>query len=160
VSGTLSIKSKGAVKVNIRLRVKNLIKRHDTTSPTLLAKREKIEIIYFDLPLAIRGFLLKALRRKTIFINQNLNELQQRIVLCHELGHAKLHSSYGFYIRGDTTYYKNNSKEHEANEYALNLLSASNDIDMHTANKMLSNLKTEPKLVHIFLTELTEHPFY
>jgi len=143
--------------MNIPLRVRNLIKKHGTTNETLIARELGIDIIRFDLPLAIRGFLLRVLRRKIIFINENLSEVQQLIVLCHELGHAKLHNGYGYYLHPDTTYYVSSRREHEANEYALNLLMYSHHIDYELAKIMLDNLKTSPKIVHRMLSELVNY---
>jgi Zn-dependent peptidase ImmA (M78 family) len=140
--------------MNIPLRVQNLVKRHGTSNPYIIARDLNIEIIPFDLPMAIRGFLLRVLRHRMIFINESLTETQQLIVLCHELGHAKLHSNYGYYVRPNMVYYVPNKYEYQANEYALNLLMYSHNIDYNLAKIMLDTLKTSPKLIHRMLTEL------
>ena len=71
---------------NIPLRVENLILKYDTANPYQLAKCLNFDIYELDLPSAIRGFLIRPLRRKCIVLNANLSELQKHIVLCHELG--------------------------------------------------------------------------
>ncbi|WP_110955177.1 ImmA/IrrE family metallo-endopeptidase [Anaerosinus massiliensis] len=143
--------------MNIPLRVRNLVNKHGTSNPLMIAADLNIDVITYDLPVSIRGFLLKVLRRKIIFINNNLAEVQQLIVLCHELGHARLHSGYGYYLHPDMTYYVSSSREHEANEYALNLLMYSHNVDYNLAKVMLDNLKTAPKLVHKMLSELATY---
>lgn len=79
---------------NISLRVENLILKYDTANPYQLAKCLNFDIYELDLPSEIRGFLIRPLRRKCIVLNSNLSELQKQIVLCHEIGHARLHSGY------------------------------------------------------------------
>lgn len=143
--------------MNIPLRVRNLVKRHGCSDPFFIAKCEKIEIVFFDLPLAIRGFLLKVLRRKIIFVNQNLSELQQLVVICHELGHALLHRGYGYYLHADMTYYVPSRREQEANEYALNLLLYSRDIDRSWAEMTLNSIKSDPRMVHKMLCDLASY---
>ena len=80
------------IKLNIKLRVLNLIARHRTRNPFKLARLLNIEIVYEDLG-EVRGFFKKILRRKFIFINNKLSEFDQKLVCAHELGHAVLHSS-------------------------------------------------------------------
>lgn len=140
--------------MNIPLRVRNLVKRHSTTNPFKIAKYENVDVIQWDLPNAIRGFLVRVLRRKIIFVNKNLSELQQLIVICHEIGHAKLHNGYGYYMHADMVYYVSSKREHEANEYALNLLLQSYDIDIPTATKMIQSVKSDPRIVHKMLCDL------
>lgn len=142
--------------INIPLRVKNFIKKHGSTNPVLLSKGENIDIVYWDLPASIRGFLVRVLRRKIIFVNEHLSELQQDVVICHELGHAKLHKGYGYVMHTDMIYYVPSRREHEANEFALNLVINSKDIEPDLALKMLNEIKTNPKLVHRMLCELAE----
>lgn len=79
-------------KKNIKLRVKNLVKKYNTTSPYKICDKLKIDIIYADLD-DIKGFYTKILSNKYIILNYNLDEISQRIILCHELGHAVLHGS-------------------------------------------------------------------
>ena len=144
----------GVYVINIKRRVINLIKRHGTADPFVIAHGLNIDIIPFPLPCPIRGFLVRALRRKIIFVNARLDERSQKIVVCHELGHARLHLGYGYYLHPNSVYYIPSKREREANEYALHLLSYSHDIDIGLIIKVLKEKRPDPKIVHRLLSEL------
>ena len=117
------------IKLNVKLRVLNLIARHRTRNPFKLAKALNIEIIYQDLG-EVRGFFKKILRRKYIFINGELSEFDQKLVCAHELGHAILHSSNRIQFLIDNTKILKRSKiEDEANLFASWLLFPEADIE-------------------------------
>ena len=122
---------------NIKLRVANLVKKHGTADPFKLARDLGIHIIYVPLPSNIRGFLVQVLRKKRIILNENLCYEAQKITVCHELGHAKLHSGYGYFFREESSYIASNTVEMEANTYAVYLLSYSSDISNEMTNKFL-----------------------
>ena len=88
--------------MNIRLRVLNLIAKYRTRNPFKLTKSLGIIVKFADLG-EVRGLFKKILRNKYIFINSNLSEFDQRIVCCHELGHAILHSSSEYQFLIDNT---------------------------------------------------------
>ena len=116
------------IKLNIKLRVLNLIARHRTRNPFKLARLLNIEIVYEDLG-EVRGFFKKILRRKYIFINSKLSEFDQKLVCSHELGHAVLHSSNKIQFLIDNTKLLRKSKiEDEANLFASWLLFHGGDI--------------------------------
>lgn len=142
--------------MNIKLRVNNLIKKHGTTNPFLLAAYLGIDILYLPLPDHIRGFLVRALRRKIIIINDMLSEEAVKIVICHELGHARLHIGYGYYLHPNSTYYIPSRREKEANEFALFLLSHSNDFDGELVSRILREKNPNPREVHKILGALLD----
>lgn len=108
--------------MNIKLRVLNLISKYRTRNPFKLAKSLGIVVKFADLG-EVRGLFKKILKRKYIFINSNLSEFDQRIVCCHELGHAILHSSSQYQFLIDNTSLIRRSKlEDEANLFASYLL--------------------------------------
>lgn len=116
------------IKLNIKLRVLNLIARHRTRNPFKLARLLNIEIVYEDLG-EVRGFFKKILRRKFIFINNKLSEFDQKLVCAHELGHAVLHSSNRIQFLIDNTKLLRKSRiEDEANLFASWLLFPSDDV--------------------------------
>lgn len=80
--------------LNIPLRVRNLVEKHDTTDPYQLAKGLNCVVLFADLPMTVNGFWKRILRRRLIMINKNLTEWQQAAVLCHELGHVVCHPGY------------------------------------------------------------------
>jgi Predicted Zn peptidase len=101
--------------MNLKLRVKNLVNKHGTADPFIIASGLGIKTHLAPLPKTVRGFLARVLRRKFIFVNEDLPELSQKIVVCHELGHARLHTGYGYRFHHDTTYYVPSKREREAN---------------------------------------------
>lgn len=117
------------IKLNIKLRVLNLIARHRTRNPFKLARLLNIEIVYEDLG-EVRGFFKKILRRKYIFINNKLSEFDQKLVCVHELGHAVLHSSNRIQFLIDNTKLLRKSRiEDEANLFASWFLFPEADIE-------------------------------
>lgn len=116
------------VRKNIKLRVKNLVRKMGTANPAQIAAMLHIPIVYAPLPAKIRGYLTRPVRRKTIVINDSLDEREIPIVVAHELGHALMHSAIGTF-HADTVNYCNARSEYEANLFALYLLSYSYDID-------------------------------
>ena len=116
------------IKLNIKLRVLNLIARHRTRNPFKLARLLNIEIVYEDLG-EVRGFFKKILRRKFIFINNKLSEFDQKLVCAHELGHATLHSSNRIqFLIDNTKLLRKNRIEDEANLFASWLLFPGDDV--------------------------------
>ena len=114
--------------MDIRLRVLDLIVKYGTKNPFKLAKKLNIEILIEDLG-EVRGLFKKILKRKFIFINSRLNEFDQMLVCCHELGHAILHSSSEYQFLIDNTSLLRRSKlEDEANLFASYLLFPDDEI--------------------------------
>lgn len=109
--------------MNIKGRVKNLVKKWGTKNPYKLCKYLKIEILYMDLG-EIKGIYKKTLTNKFIVINENLSEFCQMVVLAHELGHALLHHSKEIQTLKDYDLFPkyNNQMEIEANTFAAELL--------------------------------------
>lgn len=113
---------------NIRLRVKSLVKKMGTAGPLQIATMLNIPIAYAPLPRNIKGYLMRPLRRKTIILNDGLDEREIPIVVAHELGHAMMHGTKQKF-HADTVNYCNVRSEYEANLFALYLLSYIYDID-------------------------------
>ena len=140
--------------INIKLRVKNLVTKYNTANPFELAKELNIKIISLDLPDSIKGFLVRVLRRKYIILNNKLTYERQKIVLAHELGHARLHTAYGYYLHADMSYYVPSKREKEANEFAIHLLSYSSDLDANLISKITKEKNPNPREVHRILSKL------
>ena len=140
--------------MNIKLRVANLIKKYATHNPYELAKDLNITVISLDLPSSVRGFTVRVLRRKYIIVNAALPEQGQKVVLCHEIGHARLHPASGYYYTLTGTYFIKSRKEAEANEYAAHVLSYSSDVDPRLLSRIIREKRPDPRLVHRILSEL------
>lgn len=133
--------------LNIPLRIKNLIKKYGTKNPYTLCKILKIHIRYKDLG-EVKGIYKKIVTNKFIVINENLSEIMQLIVLCHELGHAILHDTKEIQSFKDYDLFPrvSNQIENEANAFAAAILfDDNNDIYEFDINekdmKILENLK-------------------
>lgn len=145
--------------INIPIRVKNLIRKYGTSNPYELADELDIKICECVLPDKVRGFFVRALRRKFIVLNTNMTEIEKTIVLCHEIGHVRLHSGYGYHFSASTTYFVSSKKEVEANLYCVHLLARRHDIDCKLIDKIISEKKPEPKLVHQILNDIMRCEF-
>ena len=59
---------------------------------------------------------------RCIFLNEDLNETEMRLVMAHELAHAILHRKENCYFIRNKTLFLNSKKEIEANKFAVELL--------------------------------------
>lgn len=102
--------------------IDKLVKKYHTNDPFKIAAELNISIIKKDLG-NIRGFYKKILKRKYIFININLSNIERKIVCGHELGHAILHNQKELnFMLKHTKIIKKNKLEEEANRFAILLL--------------------------------------
>lgn len=144
---------------NIPVRVKHLINKYDTCDPYELAKDLGIFVYEYDLPPELRGFFVRVLRRKMIFLNQSMTEIEKTIVLCHELGHVRLHVGYGYYLEASTSYYVPCKREAEANLFATYFLSYRHNIDADLIQRIISEKQPDPKMVHAILNDIMKCEF-
>ena len=140
--------------INIKVRVRHFVNKYGTADPFHLANDLGIQIVRLPLSDDIRGFLVHVLRRKYIVLNDNLCYDAEKITVCHELGHARLHAGSGYYLHPDSSYYVPCYREREANEYAIHLLSYSSNIDSENLSRIISNRKPDPKEIHYILGKL------
>lgn len=77
------------MKKNIRLRVKNLVKKYKTRNPYKICKKMGINLSFEDLG-KIKGYSRHFSGLDFIVINKDLSEFLKYIVLLHELGHIVL----------------------------------------------------------------------
>ena len=107
---------------HVRNSAKQLMKKYKTNDPFELAEYLKIKIVYEDLGKNIRGYYQECPKLKIIHINSNLDYTAQRIVCCHELGHAMLHSKLNILFLNKHTFCVKDKFEREANIFAAELL--------------------------------------
>ena len=135
---------------NMKLRVKNLVEKYNTSNPYILCEKLNIEIRYFYYE-DIKGFFRKVLRRKYIIINEKLDEYSQLVVLCHELGHAIYHSSKNKLLMKINFLNYVPELEKEANEFAIELMKYQNEVSFEVARdcdlglQLLEEMKTYVK---------------
>lgn len=143
---------------NIRLRVRNLVNKYGTADPFALAEELGVGILYLPLPDQIRGLLVRVLRKKTIIINSRLPYEAQKIVVCHELGHVRMHWHAGYFFQHEGIYYSPSRYECEANEFAIHLLDCSSEFvyDKDYILKVLERERPDPYEVHKIISALME----
>ncbi len=143
---------------NIKLRVKNLVNKYQTADPFALAKELDVNILYVPLPEKIRGILVRVLRKKTILLNDKLNYEAQKIVICHELGHVRMHWHAGYFFQHEGINYSPARYECEANEFAIHLLNYSSDFiyDKDYILEVLAKENPNPYEVHKIINALMQ----
>lgn len=117
---------------NMKLRVKKLVEKYNTSNPYILCEKLNIEIRYFYYK-DIKGFFRKVLRRKYIIINEKLDEYSQLVVLCHELGHAIYHNSKNTLLMKNNFLCYTPELESEANEFAVELMKYQGEVSYEVA---------------------------
>ncbi|RII32820.1 ImmA/IrrE family metallo-endopeptidase [Clostridium chromiireducens] len=118
--------------VDYRKKVRSLIKKHKTRDPYTIATGEKVEVRFKYLsPSSPEGIFKKVLRQKYIIINMTRikDNAHLNMVIAHELGHAKMHSSDRAFFLHDHTFYDRGRFEIEANAFAAELLIDESKID-------------------------------
>lgn len=108
------------MRIYIKNKVENLINTYNTTNPIDIVKELDITLIHAPLG-SIWGMYKYIKRNKTIYINSDLGEFEQRFVLAHELGHAVLHPKSTCFFT-NTLNSNKLKKEYEANIFASELL--------------------------------------
>lgn len=106
---------------DIRCIANTLKRKYDTDDPFEIAKQLKVE--YIIGPLGNRcGCYMYLKRHRCIFLNENLSEHEQKLVMAHELGHAILHRTQNCYFIRHKTLLSVDRYEIEANKFATELL--------------------------------------
>lgn len=130
--------------INIKQKVKELRKFYGQTEPSQLANYLGIELIFSANLRNVLGMYTKINQVPFIFINENLAESVQKLVIAHELGHAILHSDEikeDLFINDDLSNLGQKvviSYEHEANLFAAFLLINQTELkDLSTQNLSL-----------------------
>jgi Zn-dependent peptidase ImmA (M78 family) len=101
--------------------VKQLIKKHKSNDPFQIAKEKNIIILFAELGNTL-GFYSSYKRVQFIHLNNQLDEMMQRFVCAHELGHAVLHPKSNTPFLRANTLFSVEKLELEANTFAVELL--------------------------------------
>lgn len=112
----------GAVIINIKSIVNDLIKKYKTNDPYELASLLKITVKDAPLHEDIKGMYQYVDRNKFIYINSNLLYHTKKSTCGHELGHAILHPKTNCIFLRDYTLFSPSKLEKEANLFAAHLL--------------------------------------
>lgn len=104
------------------MKVTELVKRHKTANPFIIAEYENIEVRFVPLPSDLKGLMLSTPNDKPmIWINDNIRDCNLRyLVMAHELKHALDHYGLdGFYT---AAYHGKGKLENEADRFAIELM--------------------------------------
>ncbi|MGG3115251.1 ImmA/IrrE family metallo-endopeptidase [Bacillus paranthracis] len=107
--------------MNIKENVLNIVEKYQTTDPFEIARQKEITVLYADLGNTL-GFYNTYKRFKFIHINNQIDEITQRFVCAHELGHAVLHPKANTPFLRNQTFFSVDRLEIEANTFAVELL--------------------------------------
>lgn len=110
--------------------VDDLIKKHDTRNPEIIAKNLGIQIVYEELG-KVNGYFNIILGIPFIHINQSLSTEKQLFTLAHELGHAILHEDSNALFLMNYTYQSVAPMEIEANRFAVHLIFSDDFVEEH-----------------------------
>lgn len=106
--------------------VDNLVKRYGTSDPFELCQMLGIKILKEPLG-NIKGFYQYCARNKFIHINNSLHDIEKKLVLSHELGHAVLHPRINIIFIQRETCFIGSRYESEAEIFATCLILKSLD---------------------------------
>ncbi len=99
-----------------------LVDKYGTNDPFELCGLLRILVVRVPLAAEVRGFCQFALGSHIIYIDQELDVLQQRFVCAHELGHVLLHPRDNRIFLDTATYQVTAKFEAAANRFACHLL--------------------------------------
>ncbi|MCC2430887.1 ImmA/IrrE family metallo-endopeptidase [Bacillus paranthracis] len=107
--------------MDIKEYVLYIAEKHQTTNPFEIASRKGISVMFENLGNTL-GFYSTYKRMKFIHINNQIDEITQRFVCAHELGHALLHPKANTPFLRNQTLFSVDRLEVEANTFAVELL--------------------------------------
>ncbi|MGG3262025.1 ImmA/IrrE family metallo-endopeptidase [Bacillus paranthracis] len=122
--------------MDIKEYVLYIAEKHQTTNPFEIASHKNISVMFENLGNTL-GFYSTYKRMKFIHINNQIDEITQRFVCAHELGHALLHPKANTPFLRNQTLFSVDRLEVEANTFAVELL-LSDDMISEYENTNLS----------------------
>lgn len=134
----------------IKEKVEVLYRKYKTRNPFAIAELLHIQVVYWDLPLEIKGFYQYEKRNRIIFINSNIAIEEQLVVCAHELGHALFHKTVNTPFMNENTFLSVSKIEREANRFAAELLIPDDSfIEYDTIYSIASSLNVPIELVSL-----------
>ncbi|WP_131100653.1 ImmA/IrrE family metallo-endopeptidase [Bacillus sp. SYJ] len=116
--------------MDIKENVLNIVEKYQTTDPFEIGRQKEITVLYADLGNTL-GFYNTYKRFKFIHINNQIDEITQRFVCAHELGHAVLHPKANTPFLRNQTFFSVDRLEIEANTFAVELLLTDNMVSAY-----------------------------
>jgi len=110
------------MKKNIRLRVRNLVRKYRTRNPYEICEKMGIDVKYNYLG-KTKGYSRRYLGFGFIVINEELSDFFKYLVLIHELGHITLkHCNKELSLMKNYYFFFSNKLENEANLFLAEFL--------------------------------------
>lgn len=109
------------MKKDIKKIVSHYKRKFGTSNPYKIADELHIELAVGNIG-SREGCYMYLKKHKCIFLNENLEEHEKRLVMAHELGHAVLHPKQNCYFIRNKTLLLDTKNEIEANKFAMELL--------------------------------------
>lgn len=133
--------------------VKSLIGKYKTNNPFEICRHKGIDIYYVPLG-SLDGLYTDNFRIKTIYINENLNTQQRKIVCSHELGHIALRHNENKLFLSNNTFFVTNKYEIQADKFAAEILISNETLEElkhYTVDQIASALMLPAKLIKLRL---------
>ncbi len=127
--------------------VNKAVKRAESSDPFRIWWDYGIIVKYVPLG-SLKGFTATNYRIRTIFINEDLDEIEAKFTCAHELGHILMRHDYNKLWLANHTFYNLDRYENDANRFAIYLLQYQwqDDIENmeYPSNENISNLTGIP----------------
>ena len=107
--------------------VDKIVKKYKTRNPLELASAMGI-LVFFEPLGSINGYFTTYSRIKSIHINEDLEGPVRDFTIAHELAHCVLHPRENTHFLRSHTYFSVDKLEIQANDFAVNLLIADDDL--------------------------------
>lgn len=102
--------------------VASLCDQYGSEDPFELCDALNITVLSVELPKGVDGFSLTIEGCQFIFLNEDLDERNRRMICAHELGHSLLHPQLNSHFLEEQTYLIKERYEREADEFCVHLL--------------------------------------
>ena len=137
--------------------IKKIVTRYKrkfgTSDPFKIADALHIELSIGDIG-SREGCYMYLKKHKCIFLNNNLNDHEMRLVMEHELGHAIMHPKENCYFLENRTMILVSKNELEANKFAMELLISNESLmeySDYTINQLSKIYGYHEKLIELRL---------